>query len=334
MPVFLHSLGLEAGRESPEWPDEFDSVFLGGGSPSLLSPEEIPRLFAALAPLKASKSAEVTIECNPEDVSDAKVSAWRSLGVNRASLGAQSFSGQGLAALGRRHSAADTERAAASLRGAGLRLSLDLIYGWRGETLGLLEADLEKALSLGPEHLSLYSLTAEPGTPLYGELARGKSPPLPGEAEVAGMFLLAGEYLKGRGFRRYEVSNFAAPGKECRHNLKYWHRLPYLGLGPSAHSFNGRSRRASRGSLVRWADALRRGESPASFSEDLSAESERLERLFLGLRLSSGIPEGLATDPAAEERLVREGLLERVGGRLRPTEKGFLSADYAARVLA
>jgi oxygen-independent coproporphyrinogen-3 oxidase len=244
-----------------------------------------------------------------------------------------------------------------------MRLSADLIFGWPGETLGDLEGDVGGALSLGARHLSVYALSVPPGSPLEGALASGSLPPVPSEGDAALMFLRAGEILAGRGLSRYEVSNFAFPGEECLHNLGYWTRGGYLGLGPSAHSFDGRVRRANHPDLGLWLSDLGAGRPPLAFSEELTPEQARLEGILLGLRLREGIalpggpgghlgqggPQG---HPGRESHrgqaipeprhglggragaLVRDGFLVVRDGRLAPTEKGFLHADYLARELS
>jgi oxygen-independent coproporphyrinogen-3 oxidase len=332
--AFLEALAIEA-RAFKGFPGEpFDSVFLGGGSPSLLAPSEIPRLREALSPLKISDKAEFTLEANPEDVTPGRLSSWMEAGVNRLSIGAQSFQPQGLSALGRLHSADNTEAAIRAGMALGLRVSLDLIFGWEGETLDDLERDLDRALALGVGHLSLYALTVAPGTRLYKEIHGGARKRLPAEDNVADMFLMAGRKLGEGGLPRYEVSNFAAIGEECRHNLKYWERRAYLGLGPAAHSFDGRERSANVPSLDGWVTALREGRSAKEFQEALSPEDARLEGLLLGLRQRGGIPLSLVREGPALDRLVRDGYLTVLDGRAVPTEKGFLGADFLARTLA
>ncbi|MDR1165586.1 MAG: radical SAM family heme chaperone HemW [Deltaproteobacteria bacterium] len=332
--AFLEALAAEAKIVSRYWSGEFDSLYLGGGSPSLLSIEDLAALKKALSPLKISPKAEVTLEANPEDVTSEKARAWSDWGVTRVSLGVQSFSQEALVrALGRTHNHRHNHQAIAAIKKEGLALSLDLLFGWSGETLAEWEADLREALKAGPRHISAYALTPSPGTRLAEELATGARPPLPIDDAVADLFLLAGEILAGGGFTRYEVSNFAKRGQECRHNLKYWRRAPYLGLGPAAHSFDGVRRYANVASLDDWAQALSEGRTQRDFIEDIAPEQARLECLMLGLRLSEGFPPAMVKSADALDHLIGEGYLRYDGERVAPSEKGFLAADYLARTL-
>ncbi|MDR2611572.1 MAG: 30S ribosomal protein S16, partial [Deltaproteobacteria bacterium] len=251
------------------------------------------------------------------------------------SVGAQSFSEDGLArALGWAHGPGEALRACGAALAAGLELSLDLIFGWGGETLPVWERDLLLARDTGAAHVSCYCLTPADGTDLARALAAGEAAPLPREGELADMFLAAGEILGGGGLRRYEVSNLALPGHECRHNLGYWRRQPYLGLGPAAHSFDGFRRWGNVPSLSGWAGALAEGRPPRAFTEEIGPSEARLEALMLGLRLSEGLDEGALAGARALPGLVAGGFLLRGGGRVAPSEKGLLAADYLARSLA
>jgi oxygen-independent coproporphyrinogen-3 oxidase len=211
---------------------------------------------------------------------------------------------------------------------------VDLIYGWSGQTLAGWEGDLREAAALGAGHVSAYCLTPAEGTPLVSMLERGVLAPLPGEGILAEMFLASGRILGEAGLRRYEVSNLARPGSECLHNLRYWRRVPYLGLGPSAHSYDGARRWGNLPSLSGWAEALREGRSPLEFSEDIGPEEERLEKVMLGLRLSEGLEDAVLEGAPSLDCLVRDGYLSRAGGRVAPTERGLLVADWLARTLA
>jgi oxygen-independent coproporphyrinogen-3 oxidase len=324
---------LETGARS--WEGPFGSLYLGGGSPSSLDAASIAAVFKILERFILSPGAEVTIEANPQDATGEMIRLWRDLGVTRISLGVQSFDARGLKeALGRLHGASEAFAAAEAVSRSGAELSLDLIYGWNGQSLADWERDLRLAVNLSPGHVSAYCLTPAPGTRLAEMLASGEMPPLPDEGLLAEMFLAAGVILETAGIRRYEVSNFARQGRECQHNLRYWRRTPYLGLGPSAHSFDLATRRGNLASLSGWARALREGGSPLAFSEAIGPREARLETIMLGLRLSEGLEAGeLATEPALEE-FVRDGYIFREGGRLVPTEKGMLHADYLARRLA
>jgi oxygen-independent coproporphyrinogen-3 oxidase len=335
VPSWLEALKLEAARQASYWTSEFDSLYLGGGSPSLLSEGDLSVLNEAVRRFRFTRKAEVTLEANPEDVSREKAELWASWGVTRVSLGVQSFDDRFLAgSLGRTHLSSDNYRAIGDILDAGHNLSLDLIYGHPGQEPEDWAADLDKAAASGAKHISAYVLTAMPGTPLAKALAEGLAPKLPGEAKVSDLFLLTAEALKIRGFHRYEVSNFAKGGAECRHNLKYWRMAPYLGLGPAAHSFDGFKRWANLPSVRRWSSSLGRGQTAVDFVEDISPEQSRLERIMLGLRLTEGLEASLVTDLEKLESLIDEGYLMRQGHRIIPSEKGFLAADALARALA
>ncbi|MDR2405516.1 MAG: radical SAM family heme chaperone HemW [Deltaproteobacteria bacterium] len=326
-------LRLERERNAPFRERPFASVFLGGGSPSVLSPAQILKLKDILSPLEIASDAEFTLEANPEDITAEKLAAWRALGVNRLSIGAQSLSPKGLSALGRRHTAKDTIRSVESALESGFRTSIDLIFGWPGETLEDLEFDLMAFLDLALDHLSLYALTLAPGTPLYLSLNSGLIANLPNEDDLAHLFLIAGEILKNQGYHRYEVSNFARPGNESSHNFKYWNRDPVMALGPAAHSFDGSVRSGNLSSLDGWMEALDAGGSYKEFTELLSTDLERMERLFLGLRLQQGVALSDVIEGEKVNNLIEGGFLLKKLGRLLPTEKGFLNADYVAREL-
>ncbi|MDR2338735.1 MAG: coproporphyrinogen III oxidase family protein [Deltaproteobacteria bacterium] len=312
----------------------FGSVYVGGGSPSLLPVEDILSLGDAIKKAGIAPGAEFSVEANPGDLDLEKLECWANIGANRLSLGAQSFSATGLAALGRSHSPDDTKATARLAQGLGMRLGLDIIIGWPGERRRDMLRDLGTAVGLGAGHLSVYILTIPGGSRMEGVLEAGGLPPLPSERAVAGMFLLAGEFLEAEGFHRYEVSNFARPGEECRHNRLYWDRLPYLGVGPSAHSFDGACRWANAPELGEWLKAVPRGFARAFFKERLDEEAARLEALLLGLRTDRGIDPSLVRDSAKAEGFVRKGLLTRGKDRLFATERGFLCADWLAWQLA
>ncbi|MDR2198764.1 MAG: radical SAM family heme chaperone HemW [Deltaproteobacteria bacterium] len=331
---FFRALERELEGELPFWREPFGSVFLGGGSPSVLSSGEAQRLEKILSRARVAKDAEFTLEANPGDLDRERLKLWRELGANRLSLGVQTFSPAGLKSLGRVHSPADAFKSARAAADLGFSLGVDLMVGWSGGKVEVLERDLETALSLGARHLSVYSLTLNPSGRFFRELSAGLRPALPGEEETAALLDRAASFLSDRGLVRYEVSNYAFPGSECRHNLKYWNRTPYLGLGPSAHAFTGKTRRANLAPLGLWGEAVLAGKPRLAFQEDLSPEDERLERLFLGLRLRAGLEESLAGDQSLVEGFVARGLLERREGRLLPTDAGFLAADYLARRLS
>lgn len=324
----------EAGQHRGRWED-FDTLYLGGGTPSLIPLDGLERLLGGLrSTLEVAADAEVTLEVNPDDVDPRLAGRWRALGVNRVSLGVQSFDDEILGGLGRRHTARDAEEAVGILLDAGfVDLGIDLIFGTPGVELSGWSAALERALALpGIKHLSCYELTIEARTEIGRRVASGELEPA--EEELGReMFLECAKALHGR-FEHYEVSNYALDdgrGWRSRHNTKYWHHVPYLGLGPSAHSLAGRERRWNFASLTRWAGALDRGEDPTEGREQLTADQWTLEELMLGLRTSDGVPLDLAraADPGGGRlKLMRDlVLLEVADERVRPTTLGMLMAD-------
>lgn len=317
----------------------FDTLFLGGGTPTALSSAQLERLLAGLrAHLPLAPDAEITVEANPGTLSPAKLAALRRGGVNRISLGVQAFQDHHLERLGRIHRVRHVEESVARAREAGFgNLNLDLMFGLPLQTLAEWEESLERALALEPEHLSCYSLIVEEGTP-FGDLhARGQLP-LPEEDVELAMFQRAIEVLEGGGFRHYEVSNYARPGRESRHNRIYWENGEWLGLGPGAHAQWGGRRFAN----VRRPEAYQRalledGRLPIEWEETLSREVQMEDTLILGLRLREGVSLerfrrrfGVCATEAFAGPLRRAraaGFVEVVDGRLRLTPQGLLLAN-------
>ncbi len=259
----------------------FGSIFFGGGTPSLLSPGEVETLLdAASRELSILPDAEITMEMNPGTVTRETLSGYRKAGVNRCSLGIQSLEDRLLREIGRIHSAAQAEEAVHLARSAGFEnLNMDLMTGLPGQHLQDLEHTLKRALSLHPEHLSVYSLIVEEGTPL----SRRTPLMLPEEEEMEEMDAMLTSALAQAGLARYEVSNYARPGRECRHNLLYWECGPYLGVGPAAHSdLDGRFQNPSR--LGDWLAG-----SPAMKEGDCTPAARRYERLMMGVRMVRGM---------------------------------------------
>lgn len=316
-------------QSEPAW-DESPSlatVYFGGGTPSHIEPAELGRLlevFRRDRPLEAG--AEVTLEANPEDVTARSAAAWIAAGVNRISLGLQSFDDAVLSWMHRTHDAAAIPVAMSVLRTAGFRnISVDLIFALPEQLHRDWRRDLDLALALEPDHLSLYGLTVEEGTPLGRWTARGESTPPPDE-RYASEYLLAHSALREAGFEHYEVSNAGRAGARARHNSAYWKRAPFIGLGPSAHSaFSGR-----RAWNVReWAGYERlvaRGEPVRQAEEVLTEDQRRLEELYLGLRTTEGLARGIVPQ-AAERDWARQGWAELTGDRLRLTAEGWLRLD-------
>jgi putative oxygen-independent coproporphyrinogen III oxidase len=308
-----------------------DSLYIGGGTPSLLGRDGMARLFSALRRhFNFAGDAEVTVEANPDDATAGWPAFVQSLGVNRVSFGVQSFNDRELACLQRRHNAAGAEAAVEAARRAGFtNISLDLIFGLPGQTTNGWLRTLERALSLSPTHLSCYQLTVEGHTPLKTMIGEG-TVRLPNEEKVRRFFILTSRFLRSYGFLHYEVSNFAASEHlTCRHNEKYWHRVPHLGLGPSAHSFDGSKRWWNHRSVEAYCHALEKGALPVEETEHLSAEQIELEKLYLGLRTSSGVAvEDLPEkSEAAVRQLRKSGLVRLTRNRITPTTRGYLVAD-------
>ncbi|SHE81416.1 oxygen-independent coproporphyrinogen-3 oxidase [Desulfacinum infernum DSM 9756] len=311
----------------------FDTLYLGGGTPSLLSGEDLRRLLTGLRErFHFEASAEITLEANPDDVSPDRASLWRGLGINRLSLGVQSFDDRMLRLLGRRHNASQAVAAVETAREAGFsNLGVDLMWGLPEQTLAHWQSTLERALAFSPEHLSCYELTLERGTPFHQRALRGELS-LPSEEESRRIFTTTSRFLETRGYVHYEISNFARGEPfQSRHNRKYWHHVPYLGLGPSAHSFDGRRRWWNVRSVRAYCERLEGGATPVAGEEVPGPDERRLEALLLGFRTREGVPLHLVGEShrvrRAVEAAVADGLLALARGRLRPTLEGWLIAD-------
>ncbi|HVS65176.1 MAG TPA: radical SAM family heme chaperone HemW [Thermoanaerobaculia bacterium] len=323
----------------------FDTIYLGGGTPSLLTAEELRCLFEALRDRFAlTGDARLSIEVNPEDVDERAVNAWRELGVHTVSLGVQAFDDAHLRRLGRRHRSQQAARSVELVVAAGFDVvSVDLIYGLPDQSRSAWGEALDLAVGLGARHLSCYELTVHEGTPFWRWRQRGGLR-LPGESARADWFLDTHRRLGALGWSGYEVSSFAASrGSRSRHNQKYWRHVPYLGLGPSAHSFDGRRRWWNVRSWKEWSAAVDAGD-VVEAEEDLDAEALALEALMLGLRTSDGVDlerfrelcgHDLESERSTEiAELERTGLVESTEGCLRPTLSGMAIAESLALRLA
>jgi oxygen-independent coproporphyrinogen-3 oxidase len=298
---YLAALGRELALAGV--PPDLETVYLGGGTPSRLGGEGIAALAALLG--TRLRPREFTIEANPEDVTPATVRAWVRAGVNRLSLGAQSFDDGVLAWMHRTHDAGRIAEAVAAARAGGIaNLSLDLIFALPGTLRRDFGRDLDAALATAPDHVSLYGLTIEPGTPLFRRVARGDLTPA-GEERYEEEYLLAHERLAAAGYRFYEVSNAARPGREAVHNRAYWSLAPYLGAGPSAHSFDGVLRWWNEPAYAPWQRELTGGRRPVAGREILNEHQRRLEEVYLGLRTSEGVPMPDPCPPAFREAIDR-----------------------------
>ncbi len=318
----------------------FDTLYLGGGTPSLLAAPDLSNIFDKISKyFSLTADAEITLEANPDDVTAAKLRLWQELGVNRLSLGVQSLNDAELRFLGRRHTADQARQAMILARAAGFsNLSVDLIYALPGQTeAGWLTA-LQAVLEFEPEHLSCYQLTIEKNTPLGKKQALGEIEPMAEELQRS-FFLRTAEFLRARGYRHYEISNFARGEHHiARHNTKYWQQVPYLGLGPAAHSFDGRARRWNVASVSEYCHLLGEGRAPVAGEEILTQTQCRLEALCLGLRTSQGVAlAAFSHFPQARQTLANlcaAGLLTIEQDRARPTAEGFLVADSLALMLS
>jgi oxygen-independent coproporphyrinogen-3 oxidase len=309
---------------------ELDTLYLGGGTPSRLGGEGVARAIEQVRRwFSVTPGTEVTIEANPDDLADDVVALWRAAGVNRLSLGGQTFDPAALAWMHRTHDAGQIARAIEAARRGGIDdVSLDLIFALPASVPRDWPADVAQALDLEPTHLSLYGLTVEPGTPLGRWAARGDVTEAD-EERYADEFLHAHAALAAAGFEHYEVSNFARPGHRARHNSAYWSGVPYLGFGPAAHGFDGRERRWNVSAYAGWVRTLAQGGDPVAGREALDADMRAAEAVYLGLRTT----DGLALAPEESGRTLRwidAGWAEQTDDRLRLTAPGWLRLDALA----
>ena len=316
--------------------DSFASVYVGGGTPTCLPREDLVHLLDRVDRLFAVETgAEVTVEANPDTVDVRYLAALRASGVNRLSLGAQTFDEGSLRLLGRPGGPGAVREAVRSARSAGFtNLNLDLIFGLPGQTPAAWRQTVEQALALAPEHVSAYDLELVPGTPLARAVREGTLAPCP-EEEALEMYQEVIDTLTRAGYRHYEISNFALPGRECRHNLLYWENGDYLGFGPSAASHWRGTRRSNAGGLEEYL----RGEGGTGEGEDPAREMT--DTVIMGLRLIAGLDlEAFARRfgvplasvyPGELERIQRQGLAEIVAGRLRLTKRGLPLANEVFR---
>jgi putative oxygen-independent coproporphyrinogen III oxidase len=305
-----------------------DTVYFGGGTPSLLDPGHLQNMLDAVRESFATEFAEVTLEADPETIENEKAVAWARAGINRVSFGVQSFSDKELAAAGRMHRRADIYRAVGILREAGIRnISFDLIAGLPHQTKESWGQSLEELLGLQPEHVSVYLLEIDEGSRLGKELLRGggrySAWSVPSEDEMAEFYEMGQRVLAGAGYHHYEISNWGKPGFESKHNLKYWRREPYLGFGAGAHSFSGTERWANAHDAAAYVSAVQGGRLPVEQHEKVTGERALEEELFLGLRQLDGIDvERIERDygvtlGAKIESLAVAGLVEREGNVVR-----------------
>ena len=332
---YLRALGAElATRFNHRQPSDVDTLYLGGGTPSRLGGDGVARAIELVQrQFRPSNGAEITIEANPDDVTPDATVLWRSAGVNRVSLGAQSFEEPVLEWMHRTHDASTTVRAVEILRDGGItNLSLDLIFAIP-ESLGRnFQSDVHRLLELHPDHISLYGLTIEPSTPLGRWVARGITVEQPEEGYESD-FLSAHRLLADAGFEHYEVSNYARPGRRARHNSAYWSGVPYVGLGPSAHGFDGQVRRWNARHYTDWRDLVLADRDPLDGSEVLTADNRIAESVYLGLRSDGGLPASLSDRPVIDPWITAGWAELGNDDRLRCTAEGWLRLDALAAAL-
>ncbi|HEY0408303.1 MAG TPA: radical SAM family heme chaperone HemW [Pyrinomonadaceae bacterium] len=319
---YVSAVAAEIASFKPtEQPAEIDTIYFGGGTPSLLSAIQVETLLRAAGErFRLTPDAEVTMEMNPGTLTQRALRDYARLGVNRASFGAQTFDDRELRRLGRAHTAADVRQTIADLREAGFRnVSFDLIAGLPAQTLNAWSRNLDEALALRPNHLSLYLLEVHEGTPLAEQIRRGQQPP-PDDDTAAEMFQLMLDRTAGAGYEHYEISNFCLRGFESRHNMKYWRGEAVYGFGCSAHSFDGARRRwANERDAARYTALMEEGRAPVVESLELDEREASAEAVFLGLRLMQGLSlarhrarfgQDLRAEYAADlERLCEAGLI-------------------------
>jgi oxygen-independent coproporphyrinogen III oxidase len=350
---YVSSLIMEITKWSEvETPSTADTIYFGGGTPSLLTPGQIERILKAVHDrFTVVAGAEVTIEMNPasvsssDELSDQKLRDFRRLGINRASFGAQTFDDRELKQLGRTHTSADIPSTFDRLRVAGFEnLNFDLIAGLPGQTLAGWKRNLDEALKLRPDHLSLYLLDVHEGTPLADQIRSGMRPQ-PDDDLAGEMYQLMLDEVSAAGYEHYEISNFCLPGFQSRHNTKYWNGSAYYGFGCSAHSYDGSRRRwANERDVSKYVDLIESQRAPVVERTDLKEEDARSESIFLGLRLMQGLDlqnyhSRFGTDLRAEyevelARLCDAGLIEINERLMRLTTRGALLSNEVFAALA
>jgi oxygen-independent coproporphyrinogen-3 oxidase len=338
IPAYLAALEREIGSFQPSAPEDVDTVYLGGGTPSRLSPDEVARILSAVrGRFAVAPGAEVTLEGNPESLSEPAIEGFVEAGVNRISVGVQSLDDRVLRATGRAHDAAGAEAAVLRVRRhGGCQVNADLIAGLPGEDLSRWGETLDRVQGWDTDHVSVYLLETDKDTPLSRAVASGRAE-VADDDRQADLYRLTAERLEAGGLALYEISNFARAGRRSRHNLKYWTDAPYAAFGLGAHGYLGGMRRANRKDLAGYLRALEAGEDPIVWSDPFEAGRRLGEALMLGLRLAEGVDLGrvgarYGIDAearfGAEWREAEEaGLLERQGRRVWLTAEGRLRSN-------
>ena len=338
---YLKALCREIETESRRYSDyEVQTVYLGGGTPSILNPVQIEEIFSALHDsFQITEGAEITIEVNPGTVTEEKLQAWKGAGINRISIGLQSTEDRELRMLGRIHDHQQFLDTWGLVRRAGMEnVNVDLISAVPGQTLESWQRTLRKTAELGPEHLSVYSLIIEEGTPFYDRYGKAPKPSLPDEETERLMYEETGKILKEYGYARYEISNYAKPGYECRHNAGYWKRTEYLGIGLGASSLIRKRRFRHISDLQRYLSLAGNVQHICEEEEILSIQDEMEEFMFLGLRMTCGVRKSdffrmfsIQMDEIYAEPLKKmedNGLLEINGDIVWLTKRGIDISNY------
>ncbi|ABO67788.1 MULTISPECIES: radical SAM family heme chaperone HemW [Geobacillus] len=333
---YLQAMDKEMEWTAAEFGSQLKTLFIGGGTPTVLEPVQLGRLLESIHKHFQfhPQTAEFTVEANPDGLTKEKLAILRDAGVNRLSIGVQAFDDELLQAIGRTHRRGDAERAVAMAREAGFEnISLDLMYGLPGQTLEQFLADLETAFSLHVPHLSAYSLIIEPKTIFYNEWRNGRLR-LPGEEAEAVMYEAAMERTVAHGYQQYEISNYAFPGFESQHNLVYWNNEEYYGIGAGAHSYIDGVRRANIGPIRHYIEKVERGEWPHRDVHRLTFREQMEEEMFLGLRKTEGVSKARFRQKFGREmsdmfgeairREIENGRLEETATHVRLTKRGKL----------
>lgn len=340
---YTNALCLELGMRKNYIKEGIDTIYFGGGTPSVLKKEQLQKIINTIEEnFEVSPQAERTIEANPDDLTHEYLEALHSLSFNRISMGVQSFNDKQLQRLGRRHTAQKVREAVDNARNVGFEnISIDLIFALPASTSQEWLYDLDQAISLHPTHISAYNLTYEEGTPLYNLLKKGEITPLSEEENIEQFEMLI-EKLSQAGYVHYEISNFAFPGKESKHNSSYWHDIPYLGCGAAAHSYNRTSRQWNISDIKKYIEAIEEGSMECEI-EELSENDRYNDALLTRLRTADGLPLEWLRENFDNKYLkylqenatshIKNGTLEEKGNCIALTKKGIFISDAIIRDL-
>lgn len=328
---YVDSLCHEAELRRDYLEEDIHTIYIGGGTPSVLSTQQLRRIFSHI---DYKNAVEITMECNPDDITPEYATALRELPINRISMGAQTFDDGRLRFLRRRHKSSDVRRAVETLRKAGIEnISIDLMYGFPGETVDDWKQDIDTAISLNVEHISAYSLMFEEDTPLYHMKEKGDVSETDEELSLQ-MYETLIDRLKSAGYKHYEISNFAKPGFRSRHNTGYWTDIPYMGIGAAAHSYNRTSRQWNVSDITKYINEIGNNKIPAE-TENIDSDTRYNDTIMLRLRTCEGV--NITNDICEEkyrkaclktaQKYIDNGLLTLDNGSLRLTRKGLFVSD-------